>query len=592
MGYETVSWDQTKGSVDSFGGNGLNPLATPLNGPLVINNAMAPAFWNIYWLEPWSCLYNSNPQVGPIFEGIYSNDYYYYTTEYEYETVTDQINYPNQQPITNYYTNGKVPYDLKCYRPSPWLSPCSTRFAILGSLPGTLTLTSMAPLLTQYGMPLLYVYDKTGTVVDSETATSVSAGSTEATFPFPSSLAESGYSLAIVNQTGDEVGFAPAGDNLLSIARSQTIQGNPFGVSAQSITSSWQSGDNPDTYGDQTCQGDWTYNSGSNTSSFPVLTQYSLNQVNNGGTTIAVGANPTAVVLYGYQDYPYNYSNGPCHWYQSDTTQYSRAIVANSGNNTVSIVDLVNDAVLSTITVGNHPVALAVSSDGSTAYVANYGDSTITKINLNTNTPLSTIAAGGQPTSVALTASGTLWVGGMGFLTQMNSQNMSVVATQSTNGMTISGLGYSDTTNELIATTMDSSGNVSVDEVNPSTIVPNTLYTAVASHRVSTLGTYFSPRTQTMVRGFTGTISRSYVPVTTNLPGAPPLVVQDGWAVVTATPTGFSITDTSGHEVLVSETTPSPIASIALDPNLNAAYLTMPDSNTLLTVPLPGVGSN
>ena len=75
--------------------------------------------------------------------------------------------------------------------------------------------------------------------------------------------------------------------------------------------------------------------------------------------------------------------------------------------------------------------------------------------------------------------------------------------------------------------------------------------------------------------------------------GTPPLVVQDGWAVVSATPTGFTITDTSGHTVLVSETTPSPVTGIAVDTNLNAAYLVMPDSNTLLTVPLPGVsGAN
>ena len=80
--------------------------------------------------------------------------------------------------------------------------------------------------------------------------------------------------------------------------------------------------------------------------------------------------------------------------------------------------------------------------------------------------------------------------------------------------------------------------------------------------------------------------------INTDQPGAPPIVVQDGWAVVTATPTGFSITDLSGHIVLVSETTPSPIAAIAVDQNLNVAYLTMPDSNTLLTVPLPGTGSN
>ena len=87
-------------------------------------------------------------------------------------------------------------------------------------------------------------------------------------------------------------------------------------------------------------------------------------------------------------------------------------------------------------------------------------------------------------------------------------------------------------------------------------------------------------------------MATSTVSISPAEPGAPPLVVQDGWAVVSATSTGFTITDASGRIVLVSETTPSPVAAIAVDKNLNAAYLTMPDSNTLLTVPLPGTGSN
>ena len=79
-----------------------------------------------------------------------------------------------------------------------------------------------------------------------------------------------------------------------------------------------------------------------------------------------------------------------------------------------------------------------------------------------------------------------------------------------------------------------------------------------------------------------GNLPQGLVPINTTLPGAPPLVVQDGWAVVTATPTGFSITDASGHIVLASETTPSPIAAIALDTKLNVAYLTMPDRSRFL----------
>ncbi len=204
-----------------------------------------------------------------------------------------------------------------------------------------------------------------------------------------------------------------------------------------------------------------------------------------------------------------------------------------------------------------------------------------------------TVGVGGQPTSVTLAAPSTLWVGGVGILAQVNTQNMSVVATQSTAGKTISALAFSNAENELIATTMDSGGSVNVDEVNPSSVQPGTLYAAAASHPVSTLGTYFNPRTQTQVRGFTATAAQSLVPVSANQVGAAPLVVQDGWAVVSATPTGFTITDASGHIVLVSETTPSPIAAIAVDSNLNVAYLTMPDSNILLTVPLPGTsGTN
>lgn len=536
-------------------------------------NGKAPGFWNHRFTFNFFCGYNDFIGTGTEY-GDYGVPFttYSYAINNEYTFLQTGV-----QDNCYYYYNGQ-----------PGIPPASTRFAIVGQQPQILTLTGQSPVMTQFGMPLLYIYDKDQNLVNIITATNVSTDRTQATFPFPSFLSSSAYSLALVNQTNTAPGFSTAGTNLLSIASSQTIAGNPFGVAAQVISTHWQSADNPDPYSDETCGGQWTYNSSSNKNAFPVVTQYSLNQVNNGGSTISVGPNPTAIAIYDSQGYEDDENNGPCHTFESDTTQMTRAIVANSGSNTVSVLDLVGNAVISTITVGNQPVALALTSDGAAAYVANYGDSTVTKVNLNTNTPVATVAVGGQPTSVALTAAGTLWVGGVGFLAQINTQNMSVVATQSTGGMTISGLGYTNTNNELVATTMDTLGNVNVDEVNPSTVLPNTLYTAVASHQVSTLGTYFSPRTQAMVRGFTGTVSQSSVPVNTNQAGAPPLVVQDGWAVVTATPTGFTITDTSGHVVLISETTPSPIAAIAVDTNLNTVYLTMPDSNTLLTVPLPG----
>jgi YVTN family beta-propeller protein len=323
-----------------------------------------------------------------------------------------------------------------------------------------------------------------------------------------------------------------------------------------------------------------------------VVSLYSKGQVLVGGTPVTVGSNPTAVAAYPYSESQVFESGNYAGVVVKVTTTTMRALVANSGSNSVSVVDTLYDDVLSTITVGNQPVALAASSNGSTAYVANYTDGTVSQVNLSTNAVTATVAVGGKPTSLALTANGILWVGGAGFLTEINTQNMSVTATESTAGRAIIALGYSDAENELVATTTDLSGNVYVDEVNPSIVQPGGAYTPAASNSVSMLGTYLNPKTQTQVRGFTSTLATSSVPIYTSQPGAPPLVVQDGWAVVTATPTGFTISDVSGNIVLVSETTPSPVTAIAVDTNLNDAYLVMPDSNTLLTVPLPGMGSN
>ncbi len=584
--FDTSGNDLTQGTVNSFGENGDQPLTTPSNGPLVVNNAMAPAFWNLYFLEPWPCGYNTNPQTGPVYQGVKP---YEGVNWWEEEVETDQLNAPNQIPVPNYYSTGNG-WVLLCTLSGPLL-PASTRFAIQGSLPNTLTLGSAVPLITQYGMPLLYVYDKSGNVVNTETATSASSDGSQATFPFPSALPQNGYSLAIVNQTNTSDGFAPAGDNLLSIASSQTISGHPFGVAAGGLTVTVETcieqviGGRPV----QKCASSSKYNP------LAVVSLYSQNQVLIGTTPVTVGSNPTAVSVYPAPSETERTEETTESGTVTTTTSSSeRAVVANSGSNSIDILDLVYGSVLSTITVGNEPVALAVSSDGSYAYVANYADSTVTQVNLNTDSATATVAVGGKPASVALTSSGNLWVGGVGFITEINTQTMSVAATQSTNGETIAALGFGDALNELVTTTVDASGAVSIDEIGPSSVQSGTTYTPLASRTVSALGTYTIPETQTQVRGFTATVTTAAPPVliNTDQPGAPPIVVQDGWAVVTATPTGFSITDLSGHIVLVSETTPSPIAAIAVDQNLNVAYLTMPDSNTLLTVPLPGTGSN
>lgn len=577
------------GTVKQYSGftsKSKNPDST--QGLYYASNAMTNVYWDHeVWLDP-QCV---PPGTG---QGIYlAGEIPGLLNEWEADdlwmTNTGQQNLP--QPEVTW----------ECLAPPGQPLPqLSSQFAFTGSIPSSVTMAGWHPYTTANGMPEMYVFSGTGgnpafyTEID---ASSVDPSGATATFNLPSNMPQNAYAFETMNQNADGT-VQHQGFNYFAAASSQTIPGNPFGVAAQVISTTWETAYNPDTYGDETCQGPWTYNSGSYiNAAFPVVTQYSLNQVNNGGTTIPVGANPTAIALYGYYD-NYDYEDrDPCNTSDRDTTQMANAIVANSGGNTVSILDLVNNVVLSNVVVGNQPVALAISSDGNAAYVANYTDATVSQVNLNSNTVTSTVAVGGQPTSVAITATGTLWVGGVGFLTQVNTQTMTVAATQTT-GKTIAALAYSDGESELIATTTDTTGSVYVDEVAPASVRAGTQLVPTASHSVSTLGTYQDPSSGAQVRSYTAMLARRPIrlpggpmPINPVQAGAPPLVVQDGWAVVSATPTGFTISDASGNVVLVSETTPSPVTAIAVDSQLGNAYLVMPDSNTLLTVPLPGTGS-
>lgn len=572
-----------QGSIQSYGRD-WNGLPNELDDPFTssgdpsglgsayyfVVNGKAPGFWNHRFTFNFFC--GNTDLVGTGLE--YGDNGTQFAT-YSY-ALNNEYTFLHTGVQDNCYYN---------YNGNPGIPPASTRFAIVGQQPQTLTLTGQSPVMTQFGMPLLYIYDGSRNLVDTVTATDVSADRTQATFPFPSSLSSNAYSLALVNRTNTAPGISTAGTNLLSIAQSKTIAGGPFGVAAGAlaITDTYKDGCDA-VYGHGKLVYDITTTSSNST--FPVVSLYSSNQVVIGGSTIAVGANPTAVVVYNTNNVTHK-TAGTCWIDQIVYSGTTRAIVANSGDNTISMLDIVNDVLLSNVTVGNRPVALAVTSDGSTVYVANYMDSTVSQVSLGSGTVTSTVAVGGRPTSLALSASGYLWVGGEGFITQINTQTMGIVATQVTMGRSIIALGFSDSVNELIATSVDTGGSVYAEEINPVSVQAGVAYTPVASHMVSSLGTHLNQVTGAQVRAFTSTLTGANT-INTNQVGAPPLVVQDGWAVITATPTGFTVTDASGHIVLISETTPSPVTAIAVDAKLNVAYLTMPDSNILLTVPLPG----
>ena len=65
--------------------------------------------------------------------------------------------------------------------------------------------------------------------------------------------------------------------------------------------------------------------------------------------------------------------------------------VANSGPNTVSVIDTVSNKVVGTVQVGNDPHGVAVSPDGTHVYVANFRpDNTVSVIETVTNTVVAT----------------------------------------------------------------------------------------------------------------------------------------------------------------------------------------------------------
>ncbi len=79
------------------------------------------------------------------------------------------------------------------------------------------------------------------------------------------------------------------------------------------------------------------------------------------------------------------------------STETSKMYVANAGTNTVGVINGVQSALTTQVTVGATPVALAETKDGKKLYVVNQGDGTVSVIDTTTDTVLHTITVGTSP---------------------------------------------------------------------------------------------------------------------------------------------------------------------------------------------------
>lgn len=75
------------------------------------------------------------------------------------------------------------------------------------------------------------------------------------------------------------------------------------------------------------------------------------------------------------------------------------AYITNSGDNNVSVIDTATNKVTATIHVGNGPIGVAITPDGSKVYVVNGNDDTVSVIDTSTNKVTATMNVGHRPSS-------------------------------------------------------------------------------------------------------------------------------------------------------------------------------------------------
>jgi YVTN family beta-propeller protein len=293
---------------------------------------------------------------------------------------------------------------------------------------------------------------------------------------------------------------------------------------------------------------------------------------------ISVGTQPTAIKAYG-SGHVYtvldNYGG------YSDAQQPSDAIVSNWGSNAVSILDLLNSVVISTIPVGTEPAAVILNSNQSKAYVANYGSSSVSEVDLGKLVQSRVAAIGPSPAALAMDPGGTaVWVGGLNYISKVDIASFSVVQTFSVSGQ-VSSLAASAGQNSLVYTTVATAGSSTTFQAQQAAMSNGAVQGTYAQYTMSSSSLYAAARMSgAPAPGTPGWLMSSGALVSAN---------YGNGAAVVGTPTGFALLDLVAKTQIMQGTTSGPVRGIATNPSQGIAYVTVPDSNSLITVPLPAV---
>lgn len=453
-----------------------------------------------------------------------------------------------------------------CINPMTAATP---NFTVVNPYPSQLTITASG-FSTQSGEPQLDVYQQGVGLVAQTAASSVSTGGTSATFNFP--LASSGaqlgqglYGYNVWNKTAS--GLQEVGIGFFSLGSNNTSLTTPYGVDAVDVSTTTTECKFP-SRGSPECG---TTNQG--TSPSVISTLSSTNQIAGYSTPLTVGNDPVAIKAYRTTDTETTRSVGTSLTITTDVSRPSLAIIANFGSNDVSIVNLNSNAVVAGIPVGSEPTAIALSVDQSKAYVANFGSSSVSVISLGTNSQTSVIPVGSSPAALSMDPSGTaLWVGGLNYISKIDLSSLSAVLTVPVNGQ-VTAVALSAQQNSVVYSTVSSSSSYAVEQARSSD------GTVMATYLRRPASNYFAAQ------------EVSTAPVPPELLSGGALVSANfgnGLAVI-GTPDGFAVIDLINHSTVLQAATGAPVRGIATDPSQGIVYITAPNANLLITVPLPPV---
>lgn len=542
-------------------------LNTPVAEGCVANGGAQPSIspLNLNWAE-----IGSSPMAGQChFADLHPNQTY--SLDYFSGACSVRLGVHDLPQVLTADSNGFIQPVSVCTIQDSVLNQLDSHFARTAQFPSTVTFTTPG-LSAVYGFPQLLAYGTGGNLSGSSIATSVAPDGSNATFPFPTSssgasLPSGMYMFAVQNYTSN-------GSFTIVDASHYTVGGDvnintPFGIDAVDVRT--------DT---STCVRSRCFQT-TRTTPTPIITMYSTNQLSYQSALITVGSQPVAVKAFRTT----TIDNSPSDNTSILQTGPSLALVVNAGSNSVSVVDLTQYTVASTVAVGNQPITLLITPDETKAYVANYGSGSVTEIDLSTFTATRTLQVGASPMSLAMDPGGTaLWVGGQGFAAKVDLSSFTIISNIVVNGA-VTSLTASVQLNELVGSLV---GNTSASPTAPysPTIAPTSNY-AVMELALSTMavtGTY----NQGSASSYASYSLNGTLPNAAANPGA--ALISQQWnngMGISATPTGFVVYDLTNHSEIMRGTTPTPIRGVASDPNNWVVYLTLPDSNDLITIPLP-----